>query len=67
MTFAGAVNILLPADAGSRGKQKLISWNEPPAEGVTFAAVGGLPSGMIFRAENDGLYLVRPGMMIIVK
>ena len=39
----------------------------PPADGVTFAAVGGLPSGMKFRVESDGLYLVRPGMLIIVK
>lgn len=39
----------------------------PPADGVTFAAVGGLPYNMKFDARGDGLYLYRPGMMIIVK
>ena len=65
MTFAGAVNIVLPD--GAHGKTKLIAWNEPPADGVTFAAVDGLPQGMKFDARSDGLYLVRPGMIIIVK
>ena len=67
MTFAGAVNIVLPADAEGRGRQKLISWSEPPAEGVTFAAVGGLPRNMKFDARGDGLYLHRPGLVLIVK
>ena len=65
MTFAGTVNIVLPD--GAHGKTKLIAWNEPPADGVTFAAVGGLPQGMKLDTRSDGLYLVRPGMIIIIK
>ena len=65
MTFAGAVNIVLPD--GACRKTKLISWEAPPADGVTFAAVDGLPQGMKFDARSDGLYLVRPGMIIIIK
>ena len=35
---------------------------------MTFAdAVEGLPSGMRLMAESNGLYLERPGMVIIVK
>ena len=57
----------LTIDCSILGKTKLIAWNEPPADGVTFAAVDGLPQGMKFDARSDGLYLVRPGMIIIVK
>lgn len=39
----------------------------PPADGVTFAAMDGLPQGMKLDVRSDGLYLYRPGMMIIVK
>lgn len=52
---------------GAHGKTKLISWSAPPAGSVTFAAVGGLPYGMKLDARSDGLYLVRPGMMLIVR
>ena len=65
MTFAGAVNIVLPD--GARGKTKLISWSTPPAGSVTFASVDGLPQGMKLDTRSDGLYLVRPGMTIIVR
>ena len=65
MTFAGAVNIVLPD--GVCRKTKLISWEAPPADGVTFAVVDGLPQGMKLDLRSDGLYLVRPGMVIIVK
>ena len=65
MSFAGAVNIVLPD--GACRKTKLISWEAPPADGVTFAAVDGLPQGMKLDVCSDGLYLVRPGMTIIVR
>ncbi len=67
MTFAGAVNIALPSGATARGKLKLISWDAPPAEGVTFAAVGELPRNMKLDVRDDGLYLYRAGLVIIVK
>ena len=67
MAFAGEVNVLLAPGAEDRGAQKLVSWSAPPAEGVTFAAVGGLPQGTRFAIMEDGLYLTRPGMVIIVK
>ncbi len=67
MTFAGAVNVALPSGAAARGKLKLISWDAPPAEGVTFAAVGELPRNMKLDVRDDGLYLYRAGLVIIVK
>ena len=67
MTFAGAVNVALPSGATARGKLKLISWDAPPAEGVTFAAVGELPRNMKLDVRDDGLYLYRAGLVIIVK
>lgn len=65
--FAGEVKVALPSGAAAMAKTKLISWSAPPAEGVTFSVVGGRPRGARLELRSNGLYLVRPGMMLIVR
>lgn len=65
--FAGEVKVALPSGVAKMGRTKLISWSEPPEECVTFSATGTSPRVVRFESRSDGLYLYRPGMMIIVK
>ena len=65
--FAGEVKVALPSGVAKMGRTKLISWSEPPEEGVTFSAAGTSPRHVRFESRSDGFYLYRPGMMISVK